>query len=108
MKIIERFMSKVKITDKCWKWKGQICPTGYGNFWMNKKNHLAHRASYEIFKGPIPKGKLVCHMCDNTACVNPDHLFIGSHLENTHDMIRKGRQVISPSKLKEKRIINLN
>jgi hypothetical protein len=51
----------------------------------------AHVVAWELKNGPVPKGMCVCHSCDNTLCVNSDHLFLGTHKENTHDMIRKGR-----------------
>jgi hypothetical protein len=60
--------------------------------------HLAHRWTWEQLRGPIPAGMFVCHRCDNTACVNIDHLFLGTHKENMADMVRKGRQAsgVSP------------
>jgi hypothetical protein len=72
----------------CWEWMGFIRPSGYGQVHQNK---LAHRVSWELHNGPIPNGVLVLHKCDNKSCVNPDHLFLGSHRDNTQDMMSKGR-----------------
>lgn len=63
--IIIDFMSKVIKTDKCWEWNYTINAYGYGIFWFNHTNYRAHRASYLLFKGEIPEGLIVRHMCDN-------------------------------------------
>lgn len=75
----------------CWLWTGAYFSTGYGALSINNQNARAHRVSWELNRGPIPQGLLVCHKCDTPACVNPDHLFLGTNLDNQRDMIAKGR-----------------
>ena len=65
---------------------------GYGSVLLNGKQVRAHRASYILFKSKIPEGFFACHKCDCPPCVNPDHLFAGSHHENMYDMAKKGRR----------------
>ncbi len=93
----EHFWARVDRTDDdtCWLWTGPSLPSGYGLiFWRNggvRFQGYSHRVSWEIARGPIPDGLFVCHACDNTKCVNPKHLFLGTHQDNMHDMVAKGR-----------------
>lgn len=77
--------------DSCWEWVGARATFGYGTMGYSNRQWLAHRASWIIHFGPIPDGMEVCHTCDNPSCVNPYHLFLGSHLDNMRDMATKGR-----------------
>lgn len=74
----------------CWLWTGSPKGWGYGSIHTGGKNRAAHRASYEAHKGEIPPGLCVLHKCDVPACVNPDHLFLGSRADNVADRISKG------------------
>jgi hypothetical protein len=80
--------------DECWEWYGDALPSGYGRIQSGGKGSkmcLAHRLSYTIHHGEIPDGFYVIHSCDNPGCVNPNHLSAGRPIDNTYDMIHKGR-----------------
>ena len=91
--VADRFWAKVQKTDGCWLWTGaRKGSENYGFFYTEGKQRYAHRVSWEMANGPIPAGMLVCHRCDNPPCVRPDHLFIGTVLDNNRDAIGKGRK----------------
>lgn len=80
--------------DECWLWLGGISGNGYGAVCENRRVLLAHRVQYTISIGPIPGGMLVLHSCDNRACVNPNHLRLGTHKENMRDRRVRSRTAI--------------
>lgn len=91
--LAERVWSRVTKTEGCWLWTGSKTVHGYG---LVSNGHTgwagyAHRLIYAWTFGPIPDGMEVCHRCDTPSCVRPEHLFLGTHADNMHDMAAKGR-----------------
>ena len=89
----EYILDRIEINpeSECWEWQKAILANGYGIGWFWSKHWKAHRLSYTAFVEIIPEGLVICHKCDNKVCVNPDHLFTGTQLDNVLDREKKGR-----------------
>ncbi len=81
----DRLMKMVSVyaSDGCWVWMGAVGSSGYGTMEVLGKTALVHRVSYELHKGEIPAGMVIDHICKNKICVNPDHLRVVTHKQNT-------------------------
>lgn len=86
-------VDKHKSTE-CWLWTGSKTKDGYGQFGGRRRRIYAHRFSWELHNGPIPRGMNILHECDRTNCINPDHLFLGTQADNVKDMVMKNRQAV--------------
>lgn len=106
----KRIANKIKVDDRtgCWLWLGNKSGKGYGRIFWKGKVARAHRVIYEIVKSPIPSGLLICHHCDVPACVNPEHLYAGTHVQNQRDKINRGRWRGCPKGKGQKRPGSLN
>jgi hypothetical protein len=86
-----RFWSRTERSSGCWRWTGARSKDGYGQIGIGNKILYTHRVAWELTHGSIPQGMWVLHHCDNKKCINPDHLFLGTRLDNIRDMLAKGR-----------------
>ena len=89
--LLKRFTSHVDKSGDCWLWQPGKDKDGYGKIKVAGKHLRAHRLSYELYVGPIPESVMVLHRCDVPGCVNPDHLWLGTALDNNRDRDQKGR-----------------
>lgn len=89
----ERFFDNIfpEPNSGCWIWMGSLAKRDYARIYINRKEYVGSRFSYEIHKGKIPTGMVVRHSCDNTCCVNPDHLLVGTQRDNATDMVIRRR-----------------
>lgn len=87
MPIKRKFFAKIDSMQagECWNWDGTVSMYDYGHFYVNGVCKRAHRISWEIYYGKIPKDKMVLHKCDNRRCVNPSHLYLGDNSDNMKD-----------------------
>lgn len=92
MSLGPRFWAKVEKTESCWLWRGAATTRGYGTFRVGRSMKAVHRLAWEDANGAVPSNLHVLHACDVRNCVNPSHLFLGTHEDNMADRSAKGRQ----------------
>lgn len=86
----ENVITRIEVSRSgCWEWVGSLTADGYGKFQYEGKRWRAHRLTYFLVNGQIEDGIVICHACDNPKCVNPNHLFAGTHKDNRRDYISK-------------------
>jgi hypothetical protein len=107
MSIFDRLMNNARVNGECLEYGGSLDHNGYGRFKANGRQLGAHRVAYVEFIGDIEAGKVVMHSCDNPACINPNHMSIGTVKENVHDCIAKGRFVSNIKSYRMKSNTNL-
>ena len=97
---IDRFWQMIeKQPSGCWLWGGPKFGNKYGQLLVSEKEvTTAHRFSWRVHKGEIPRGKYICHKCDVRNCVNPDHIYVGDHEDNTQDSVSRGLYKVSKSR----------
>lgn len=88
---LARFWDKLDQSGECWLWHGKVNQSGYGMTEVRGRYTMTHRLAYKLANGPIPDGLCVLHRCDVRRCCRPDHLFLGTRVENQADMVSKGR-----------------
>lgn len=110
---VKRFWDKVAIggENECWAWTAGLRGKGYGSFWLDGKTRKTNRVAYKLANGPIPEGLHVLHTCDNCLCVNPDHLWLGTHADNMDDRQARDRQAkgesVGTSKLTREQVVEI-
>lgn len=90
--VAPRLLGRVKSFDGCWEWDRPAASNGYAQICVRNKTCMPHIESFKIHKGPVPRGMVVMHTCDNRLCINPEHLVLGTQSLNVADKVAKGRQ----------------